>query len=507
MRDDVQAPARAGECPGPRAPRTAPGLLVLGGSVLGFLTLCWLLRSFVTDDAWISLRYAQNLASGDGFVWNPGGAPVEGFSNPLLVGLEALGYAAGLDGLVVARAVGVLSGVVLLVLLWHRGHQLVGGLAAGVATVLVGLSPALAFWAVGGLETLPTTLALTAATLELARRGGGSPLRAGLWLALLPWLRPEGIAVAMALAVVSEAGGILRAGHRRTAVRRLALVAGLPVLSQLVLEVGRLLAYGHLVPNSVLYKSGTGRFAEVTAKFIEQAAPVAPLAVVGALVLPGRLRLLAVPPAVYLAGSPFMLDSVNAYSRFLLPVWPLVVLLAAAAVAAAVRTLAPGRSWAVVPAAATVTAVIAGFLLVLNPASLLAARAAALGYQQCRSEPRADAARWLRENTPPDAVVSVSDAGVLPAQIGDRFVVDQFTLNSPVLQQEGVVGTARRAEIVHAADPLAIVLASSSPQELDPAYGTDAAVAAHPGFADYGQAYVASGGPDCGYHLLVYTRS
>jgi hypothetical protein len=331
---------------------------------------------------------------------------------------------------------------------------------------------------------------------------------------VLPWLRPEGIAVALALAVVSEAGGILRAGQRRTALHRLALVAGLPVLSQLVLEVGRLLAYGHLVPNSVIYKSGTGRFAEVTAKFIEQAAPVAPLAVMGALVLPGRLRLLAVPPAVYLAGSPFMLDSVNAYSRFLLPVWPLVVLLAAAAVAAAVRTLAPGRpsavargrSWAVVPAAAAVTAVIAGFLLVLNPASLLAARASALGYQQCRSEPRADAARWLRENTPPDAVVSVSDAGVLPAQVGDRFVVDQFTLNSPVLQQEGVVGTARRAEIVHAADPLAIVLASSSPQELDPAYGTDAAVAAHPGFADYGQAYVASGGADCGYHLFVYTR-
>src|SRR5262245_60563964 len=33
------------------------------------------------DDAMISMRYAKNLASGYGLVWNPGEAPVEGFTN------------------------------------------------------------------------------------------------------------------------------------------------------------------------------------------------------------------------------------------------------------------------------------------------------------------------------------------------------------------------------------------------------------------------------------------
>lgn len=43
-------------------------------------------RYFIlNDDAMISMRYAHNLARGDGLVWNPGGEPVEGYSNLLWV--------------------------------------------------------------------------------------------------------------------------------------------------------------------------------------------------------------------------------------------------------------------------------------------------------------------------------------------------------------------------------------------------------------------------------------
>src|SRR4051794_14323626 len=105
----------------PSGDRSATRLerLSLGGSVAGFLLLCWLLRRFVTDDAWITIRYAQNLADGHGLVWNPGGPRVEGFSNPLLVGAEALAHVAGVPAIDVARAIGVLAGVGVLVLI-HR---------------------------------------------------------------------------------------------------------------------------------------------------------------------------------------------------------------------------------------------------------------------------------------------------------------------------------------------------------------------------------------------------
>src|SRR6185436_5794749 len=33
------------------------------------------------DDAMISMRYAKNLADGFGLRWNPGAAPVEGYTN------------------------------------------------------------------------------------------------------------------------------------------------------------------------------------------------------------------------------------------------------------------------------------------------------------------------------------------------------------------------------------------------------------------------------------------
>ena len=38
---------------------------------------------FQLDDAYITYRYAQNLVAGFGFVFNPQGEVVEGFSSPL----------------------------------------------------------------------------------------------------------------------------------------------------------------------------------------------------------------------------------------------------------------------------------------------------------------------------------------------------------------------------------------------------------------------------------------
>jgi hypothetical protein len=37
----------------------------------GFLVLCVLHRRYIADDAWITVRYAENLASGAGLIFNP----------------------------------------------------------------------------------------------------------------------------------------------------------------------------------------------------------------------------------------------------------------------------------------------------------------------------------------------------------------------------------------------------------------------------------------------------
>ena len=79
--------------------------------VLGLLlatVLMWPLRHYLTDDTFIHLQYARNLAAGHGFVFNQG-ERIYGSTSPLWVALIADGMALGLDGLLVARAIGLIA--------------------------------------------------------------------------------------------------------------------------------------------------------------------------------------------------------------------------------------------------------------------------------------------------------------------------------------------------------------------------------------------------------------
>jgi arabinofuranosyltransferase len=465
----------------------------------GFLLLCRLTWSFVTDDAWITVRYAENLASGDGFAWNPGGERVEGFSNPLLVIVEALAHLAGIPAIATARAVGIASGLGLVVLLWRLGPPVVGTTAARVGLLLTALYPPIALWAVGGLETVPAALALTAGVLWLIADRPRAALLGGAALAVLPWLRPEGLAVALAVAILAEAPGLRRRAQRRTAGRRLALAAGLPLASQGLLEIARLAVYGHLLPNSALYKSGRGMTTEVLERFLMQAGPLLLLAACGLLAARRRQRLLIVPALVYAAGSVGMLNSVNSFSRLLLPAWPALALLAGVAIAAGYGRLRRTRAAAAIAAAALFV------VSTVAMASLVARFGEA--YAACGQDARLEAAAWLRTNTPPGTVYSVSDAGLLPLRAGDRTAVDQLRLNEAQLQRTGRLPLPREIALVYEARPEVLVLASTRPDRFSGRYVADRTMTADPRFAAYALAHVARGdGPGCRYHLFLYRR-
>jgi arabinofuranosyltransferase len=467
------------------------------------LTLCWVLRGFLTDDAWISVRYAENLAEGEGPVWNPGGPRTEGFSNPLLVAVEALAHVMGVSAPAAARAVGVVSGAACVVLVFARGRHVVGGSAAAVGALLTACCAPFALWAVGGLETLLVALALTAGTLEVARRDGGNAWRAAAAFALLPWLRPEGLVIVAAVVALGELPGAVRAATRPQALRRVLVLGGVPVLSQVVLEAVRLGVYGHLLPNSVLYKSGSGDGLAVLHRFLDQAWLPTAVALAGALALGGRARLVAVPPAVYALGSIGTLDSANGYSHFFMPVWPLLALLAAVAVGyaarAAVRRAGIAGAGAVALAAGLV-------VLVQGPAGIGVLDAAQARYMDCRVGAREAAAAWLRR-TPLSTTFAVSDAGLVPARSGGRTAVDNFFLNEPLIQETGRLTPGQRADLVHSRRPDVIVLISRDDRRFRPAYPTERALHEHPGMAAYQLASVARGrsGP-CGYNLMLFRR-
>jgi hypothetical protein len=489
------APTRATD-----APRGLADALWLALAALGFAALCALSWRFVADDAWITARYADNLAAGDGFVWNPGGPRVEGYSNPALVGLEALGARAGIAPIDFARWFGVACGLALLVVVDRLGREVVGAAAARVALVLIALYAPFAMWSVGGLETPAVALALTAGVLLACLR---RPVAAGAALAALPWLRPEGLAAALAVAVAAEAPGLLRRADRRAALRGLAAAAGLPLLSQAVLEALRLAIYGHWLPNSVLYKTGDGHETfSVLRRFLVEGAGSLLLvgAACGLLVARGRARLLAVPFLVYAIGSLGTRDSVNSFSRFFLPLWPQLALLAALAVVVAYRR-APR-----VPAIVVTGAV----ALVGVQAAVDAGRDVrefADGYASCPQAARVDAARWLRGNTPPGARFAISDAGLVPAQAG-RTAYDQLGLNEPGIQVHGPLQAPQRSRLSLARRPDVLVVLSRTAPERSVPYRVDWLVTRHSGFRDYRLAHVARGGGEgCRYHLFLYRRA
>src|SRR5262245_41969191 len=180
-------------------PRT---LLVLASSLLFLAHFLLILvpRAPLEEDAFITCRFAENVAAGKGFVFNEG-ERVEGFSNPSLVMMLAAAVTAGLPAPQTAQAIGLLSVILLFVYLGASAgaERLPSDRLARLATMpLVATCFPFVFWAHQGLETALFATLLTVASFELMR---GTPI--GHWLggwlfALAIWTRPEAPLVALA---------------------------------------------------------------------------------------------------------------------------------------------------------------------------------------------------------------------------------------------------------------------------------------------------------------------
>ncbi|MCD4685477.1 MAG: hypothetical protein K8S97_06040 [Anaerolineae bacterium] len=131
-------------------------------------------RYFVLfDDMMISMRYAKNLANGDGLVWNPGGERVEGFTNPLWVGYMALWHTLGIDPATISATIqfsGALFMLLTLLLTWALALRLTGNGWVGVGAVLfTAFYLPLNVWSLQGTEVSILTLIVTAAALWTLR--------------------------------------------------------------------------------------------------------------------------------------------------------------------------------------------------------------------------------------------------------------------------------------------------------------------------------------------------
>lgn len=167
--------------------------------------LAWLvsLSWFLTDDAFISFRYARNLLDGYGMVFNPG-ERVEGYTNFLWVlELAALWGLFGWRPEYAAPGLSVVCTAATLALLLYWIARMPGlrrrALTAWLALGLVSSSATFAVWtSAGGLETRQFTMFIVAAVVCLAvhRSSPWGLLAASFSLAGAALTRPEGLLIA-----------------------------------------------------------------------------------------------------------------------------------------------------------------------------------------------------------------------------------------------------------------------------------------------------------------------
>ena len=167
---------------------------------------------FPFEDAYISFRYAENLANGHGFVFNPGGPPVEGFTSfgwVVLLGMLKLCGAAVPD---TAVALSVCCGLGLLGMTAAVAARWNGRVDAWIALppVLLAANGTWAYWSGSGMETPLFVLLLVGGVLLATRSCRRSAFVAAALLALAAIVRPEGAGYAVAVILALLVGRATR---------------------------------------------------------------------------------------------------------------------------------------------------------------------------------------------------------------------------------------------------------------------------------------------------------
>lgn len=215
---------------------------------------------FMSDDAYITARYARNVAEGQGWVFNIG-ERVEGYTSFLWVALAAGLHVLGVDASTAVRALSLLGAIGCAVALFFGGAKLLGAAdgqdrpwRAAIAPGLLAVSGSFACWSLGGLEACGYALAILAPILILGD-GEWTASRAalaGVAAGVCALVRPDGVLV---IAAVGACLLVLGEDKRFRITAAYAIPALAITLAHLL---WRRAYYGDWLPNTYYVKVGSG---------------------------------------------------------------------------------------------------------------------------------------------------------------------------------------------------------------------------------------------------------
>ena len=216
-----------------------------------FVPLALAYWPFKIDDAYISFVYAKNLIQGHGLTYN--GLVVEGYSNFLWTILIAPFIALGWDPLIVARLISLGCAVITLFLtewLIRRLNPDLSVLASGLALLTVAVNVPFTAWTLGGLETALMTLEVVL-FVYFETQPDSRRLRWSVIVALACALtRPEGVM----LFPILIAHRLL---YRRQPVRQLVRQSAWFIIPFVAYLLWRYTTYGYWLPNTAVLKLNT----------------------------------------------------------------------------------------------------------------------------------------------------------------------------------------------------------------------------------------------------------
>jgi arabinofuranosyltransferase len=308
----------------------------------------WTVR-FVQDDAFITYRFARNLARGEGLVFNPG-ERVEGYTNFLWTTLHALPEYLGWTTPLFSQVLGVVVMVGTVAVALRLSRRVFGDPAmAYLATLALVANVTFLGYATGGLETmLQALLVLSVASLLLpvgavaVDQRGLRRVAAGVVAGVAVLNRMDSAVLVGTWFLVhlvvqwrEDCDG--RAARRVVALRSVAEF-GVPALAVVVpWLVWKLAYYGELLPNTFYAKSAANPLVPFLFGLLYLLcffASYAAFLLIGRFrrrgrdffAVPGTAQLLAVVPVWFLyicvVGADFM------EFRFLVPVLPVLAMLA-----------------------------------------------------------------------------------------------------------------------------------------------------------------------------------
>ena len=216
-------------------------------SILVFLVFVILFWSYSIDDAFVTFRYAQNLADGNGLTFNPGDKAVEGYSNFLWLIILSFTYLIGLPIYWTAKILGIIC-FITAGLVWHLGFSKEDHDYLWLTPIFFMITPFTAFWAVSGLELGLYALILALLTVTILKRSK--------WiLILLPLIvltRPEGVGIAIVFIAAAWIADFL---DKKTGWKYYLLALFVVIAAFTALIAFRMAVFGYPMPNTFYAKS------------------------------------------------------------------------------------------------------------------------------------------------------------------------------------------------------------------------------------------------------------